>query len=188
MPEIARGRAREKERGRERELLWKRTRGTAPRVIVRHIGVAIIKGKRWGRDSSVTSRGGRNFSPPPAVRGQQPGRGCHYARRVCRAAFIMLATRDALMPSETDAPARLQSLTRMRAAHLHPQLVHHAYRCIALKAKFTLLNCATASVKRAAGLRHLFVYLVAKSINASSQSCRYTFPLSYSVLNLFHGA
>lgn len=43
---------------------------------------------------------------------------------------------------------RLQSLTRTRAALLHSQLIHHAYRRIALKAKFTLLNCATASVKR----------------------------------------
>lgn len=81
--------------------------------------------------------------------------------------------RALLTPSERDeCTVRLQSLTRTRVALLHPRLVHHAYRCIALKAKFTLLNCATASVKRrrnSPGTRHLTVYLVAKSADASSQ-------------------
>lgn len=76
---------------------------------------------------------------------------CHRVRREC-GAFIMLAARDrcALMPSERRMHQRAcdRSLVRARAALLHPQLVHHAYRCIALKAKFTLLNCATASVKQ----------------------------------------
>lgn len=127
------------------------------RVIVRH-GATIIKGKCRERDSPVTSRGGRNFSPLGTYDSPMCRMPCRHVRRV-GAAFIMLAARDrcALMPSEMDAPARLQSLTRTRAALLHPQPVHHAYRCIALKAKFTLLNCATASVKRRA-TRHLYLY------------------------------
>lgn len=44
--------------GREREKEKERDQ----RVVVRH-GATIIKGKCRDRDSSVTSRGGRNFSP-----------------------------------------------------------------------------------------------------------------------------
>lgn len=133
-------------------------RRSRPRVIVRH-GATIIKGKCRDRNSLVTSRGGRDFSSLGTYDSPMCRMPCHHVLRICPA-FIMLAARDrcALMPSETNAPARPQSLTRTRAALLHPQLVHHAYRCIALKAKFTLLNCATASVKRRRATRHLYLY------------------------------
>lgn len=62
--------------------------------------------------------------------------------------------------SEMNAPCVCnQSPVYEHDVTLHPQLVHHAYRCNELKAIFTSLNCATDFVKSRAACRHLFVCL-----------------------------
>lgn len=111
-------------------------------VIVRY-GATIIKGKCRGRESSVTSRGGRNFSSLGTyyIRARCNIRcraGCRellcIRRALCECIYYVSSAGPmrarAYAISETDAPARPQSLTCRYACIrilLHPRLVHHAY-------------------------------------------------------------
>lgn len=139
LPEIAHVCARATGRFRKREGGEK-----GERVIVRY-GATIIKGKYRSRDSSVMSRGGRNFSSLSTYTSIRCRAGCRESLCIrwtlCGRIYYVSSAEPVrvrlchLGDGYTGALAIAHSYARNIL--LHPRLVHHAYRA-ALRWKLNL--------------------------------------------------